>query len=161
MTTLSVTSAIIRRGDEIVMVQQPDEDGLYWFIPGGVIEPHELIVDALRREIQEETGLIVGEVGSLAYVTQTYDVALQRKIVAHVFEVSDITGQCAPDDPDGEIQRVEWVPISEAINRLERCIWDSMREPPQQYLSGKVADATVWQYRQHRERRFELVSRIP
>ncbi len=42
---------VIRRG-------RPPSEGL-WSIPGGRVEPHESLADAVQREVREETGLAV------------------------------------------------------------------------------------------------------
>lgn len=47
--------AIIRRGDQIAMVYSHAEH--YYKFPGGGIEPGESHLEALCREVQEETGL--------------------------------------------------------------------------------------------------------
>jgi len=33
-----------------------------WEVPGGGVEPHETILDAVVREVKEETGLVVGKI---------------------------------------------------------------------------------------------------
>ena len=52
--------ALILRGDRIVLVErgrQPLKG--FWSLPGGAVEAGEQVVDALRREVVEETGLRV------------------------------------------------------------------------------------------------------
>jgi 8-oxo-dGTP diphosphatase len=52
--------ALILRRNSILLVQRarnPLKD--YWSLPGGLIEPGEEIEVALKREVLEETGLIV------------------------------------------------------------------------------------------------------
>ena len=50
--------ALIFRGDRILMAQrgkQPLQG--WWSLPGGALETGELLADAIRREVREETGL--------------------------------------------------------------------------------------------------------
>ncbi len=39
------------------------EAGSWWFTPGGALGPHELPEDAARREVREETGIELAELG--------------------------------------------------------------------------------------------------
>jgi ADP-ribose pyrophosphatase YjhB (NUDIX family) len=52
--------AIMLRGDRILMAQRgkmPLKG--WWSLPGGALETGELLVDGIRREVREETGLEV------------------------------------------------------------------------------------------------------
>jgi ADP-ribose pyrophosphatase YjhB (NUDIX family) len=52
--------AILIRGDRILMAQRgkiPLKG--WWSLPGGALETGELLVDGIRREVREETGLEV------------------------------------------------------------------------------------------------------
>lgn len=50
-------SAVIFR-DGRVLLQRRDDNGL-WGFPGGGVEPGESLAVAVRREVEEETGLLV------------------------------------------------------------------------------------------------------
>jgi mutator protein MutT len=58
--------AIMLEGDRILMAQrgkQPLKG--WWSLPGGALEIGELLADAVRREVREETGLEIEPLGVL------------------------------------------------------------------------------------------------
>ncbi len=60
---VSVAALVRNANGEILLVKSPRRG---WEYPGGMVEPHETLQDALIREIKEETGVdarIVGFAG--------------------------------------------------------------------------------------------------
>jgi mutator protein MutT len=60
-----VIAAVVSRGGELLVCQRPHEKrhGGLWEFPGGKCEPGESDADAARRELREELGVEVIEVG--------------------------------------------------------------------------------------------------
>jgi len=54
---ISVSGIIRDQSGKILIVKPSYRDG--WLLPGGVVEPNESPVDALKREIHEELGITV------------------------------------------------------------------------------------------------------
>jgi 8-oxo-dGTP diphosphatase len=52
-----VTNCIVRQGDQILMLKKPRRG--WWVCPGGKMEPGESLVEAVTREISEETGFFI------------------------------------------------------------------------------------------------------
>lgn len=61
-------AAVVLRDDEVLLVQRgrPPAQGL-WGLPGGALELGETVLDGVRREVREETGLEIS-VGPLVAV---------------------------------------------------------------------------------------------
>jgi ADP-ribose pyrophosphatase YjhB (NUDIX family) len=55
--TLGVQGIVIRSGTEVLLVRQSYAPG--WQFPGGGVERSEHLVDALERELLEETGVAI------------------------------------------------------------------------------------------------------
>lgn len=70
MPVVGVGAIVFDREGRVLLVERgkPPSVGL-WSVPGGKLEPHETLAQAVAREVREETGLVV-EVGTLACVLE-------------------------------------------------------------------------------------------
>ncbi|MCU0490355.1 MAG: NUDIX hydrolase [Chloroflexaceae bacterium] len=145
-----VAVGMLRRGESLVLVQQQghNDPQPYWALPGGVVESGELLDEALRREVQEETGIRVSAVGPLAYVTQVNRPQQAAQSLIFVFEVTVWQGDMRPNDPDGEVLQVALVPLAEALVLLAEIPFPTMREPLLAYLRGDSGPGQAWFYRE-------------
>ena len=81
--------AIIHDDNGLLLVRDRTSDEK-WDLPGGGVEPEEEIIDALRREVEEETKLqIVGEPEKICEFTEYfYDVGLNVRTCMAISRVS-------------------------------------------------------------------------
>jgi 8-oxo-dGTP diphosphatase len=146
-TSRQVVAAVVRRGDEIVLVRQqgPDDPAPNWALPGGVVEPGELLYEALARELREETGLAMVRPTRLLNVSQLKipEGRWAGTWTAFAFEV-DIDGEIDCADPDGLVLEARWVGVQEAVRLLSALSLPSMRDPIVAYLRGRAEVPTVW-----------------
>ncbi|HUF38904.1 MAG TPA: A/G-specific adenine glycosylase [Anaerolineales bacterium] len=117
----TVTAAVIREGDTVLITRRPD-DGLLgglWEFPGGKLEPGEDLAACLHREIDEELGLqieILGQIGVYRHAFTHFKVTLhafdcrlggngaavqEREVAAHRWVTPDKLGTF----PMGKIDR--------------------------------------------------------
>ncbi|MFI0219076.1 NUDIX hydrolase [Streptomyces lydicus] len=148
---------IIRRGNEILLVQESlGIDGeLLWSLPGGGVEDGELMNEALQRELQEETGLLVGDPARTAFLMHI-DSEQHPSALAAAFEIDQWSGDIAPQDND--IKQAAFFPLPDALKLLSELDSATQREPIVGYLTGRVAPGTTWLYR-NRGRDETLVAR--
>ena len=107
---MSVAAVITNDGGDVLLIQRRDNG--HWEPPGGVLELEESIVDGLRREVFEETGLEV-EPSRLTGVYKN----ITEGIVAMVFRASVTVGVLA--DSTEEAVRLVWVPPEFVAQRCE------------------------------------------
>jgi 8-oxo-dGTP pyrophosphatase MutT (NUDIX family) len=139
--------ALLRRDDRVLMVRSRDlgRAAPFWALPGGMIEPGEDLRDALARELREETGLRIEEVGALAALIWLRTSDGSPDWVTSVCEPPAWHGDVAVDDPDGVTLSAEFVPIDAASERLMGLRW-GLGEPIVQRLRGAPL-GSVWTYR--------------
>ena len=102
--------ALIFDGDSILLVERAGEPLKgYWSLPGGLVETGESIEDAVRREVREETGLLVELLSRFDIFERIMRDAEGRAEYHYVLVdyICRVVGgaACASDD----VSRLEWV----------------------------------------------------
>jgi len=136
-----VVSALLRRDGRVLLVREagPDDAEPLWMLPGGIVERGESVVEALRRELHEETGLVLRDGARLAFVAHV--IAAEGAHLALTFACA-AAGAVAPRDPDGYVLDAEWVDEHQALDRLARVGWYDAG-PLRRYLAGGVNGEVV------------------
>ena len=109
--------AIIAQGDELLLTLQ-DAAELELQLPGGGIDPGETSIQALHREVFEETGYRIFGIRRLgAYQRFTYmeEYDLWAHKICHIFLCSPARKICEPPEPD---HTVVWMTARDAEIKL-------------------------------------------
>ncbi|MBQ8093514.1 MAG: 8-oxo-dGTP diphosphatase [Clostridia bacterium] len=101
---------LIRDGSRILMQNRMKEDWQGYTLPGGHVEPGESFVDAVVREMKEETGLDIRS-PRLAGIKQ-FPIEGGRYIVL-LFVAERFSGDVVSSDEG----RMEWVDVSDLHER--------------------------------------------
>jgi 8-oxo-dGTP diphosphatase len=112
---LAAGAVVFRPGKRVLLVHRPRYDD--WSFPKGKLDPGEHVTSAAVREVSEETGLHVRLGTPLS--PQRYPVTGGRtKQVSYWVGRAVGAEDVSTYRPNSEIDRVEWVPYDEAMDRL-------------------------------------------
>jgi 8-oxo-dGTP diphosphatase len=115
---LAVSAAIIRDGKVLIVRRaRPPAAGLYT-LPGGGVEVGETLVEAVVREVREETALTVEPVALAGYreaIARDSDGRIERHFVILPFAARWIAGEPTLSD---ELSEAMWLDPA-AITRLK------------------------------------------
>jgi ADP-ribose pyrophosphatase YjhB (NUDIX family) len=106
---LAVSAAIVRDGRVLVVRRaRPPARGLFT-LPGGVVEAGETLVEALTREVREETSLVIEPLklaGQREVIVRDAAGRTERHFVILAFACRWRAGEAAPSD---EVAEARWI----------------------------------------------------
>jgi 8-oxo-dGTP diphosphatase len=110
-TTYQVTAAIIKKANKFLIARRSPNKHLggYWEFPGGKIEEGETPQECLKRELEEELGIIV-EVGKFFMENEHH--YEDKIILLKAYECKHISGSIVLNDHD----QIEWVEKPDFVN---------------------------------------------
>ncbi len=114
--------AVIIQDSSVLLIEFSDDNGLHYNLPAGGVEPNETIIEAVRREAQEEASIDV-DVGSLAFVYEYAPHVNANKYgethsLGLMFEctIKEGSSPSLPEHPDPNQTGVKWVKLSDLKN---------------------------------------------
>ncbi len=132
---------LVFRDDRLLLVNAwPGGKSDLLCAPGGGVEPHQSLPDNLRREIHEETGLVVS-VGPPVLVNEFHDPesAFHQVDIYFRCSLADPTIPEGWTDPEGVVTERHWV-TREELGRL-RVKPDSLAEVAWDHAGDAAYDA--------------------
>ena len=138
---------LARHQGQVVLVREeyPSWGGAYWNIPSGRIEEHESPAEGARRELAEETGLVVPVAGLVLHGTCA-TANPHRVSRAWNFTVAVDDPALRVSDPDGLIQDARWFSAEEAVRLLRQLPYRPLSEPAVAILTGQISVGAHWAY---------------
>ncbi|MZG06443.1 NUDIX domain-containing protein [Streptomyces sp. SID5614] len=110
--------AIAVEGDRLLLIRLSDASPVFapglWHMPGGGIDPGEQPLEALSRELREETGLELADARLVD--ARTYAVRRNRvswSLTALFYVVALKGGAPAVSEIDGSTDAVAWIPLAD------------------------------------------------
>jgi ADP-ribose pyrophosphatase YjhB (NUDIX family) len=120
---------LVARGSELLLVFFPKFAN--YTAPGGGVEPDELLADAVRREVLEETGWEV-EVGELVHFAEEFfyhpHTEKPHHCLSFFFLCRPIREAARPDRPDYADARAKWVDVAAPRDDLHPFIREAVEK---------------------------------
>jgi 8-oxo-dGTP pyrophosphatase MutT (NUDIX family) len=129
---------VVVRDDEVIVIvpkRRGSHGGKVLGLPKGHPDGDESDVQAATREVREETGVVAEPVAKLGEVRYSYErkgLSIDKRVVFYLFEYR--SGELSHDH---EIERVQWMPLEEAVQELT---YSGEREMAARALSRRASD---------------------
>ena len=147
MRKWSVVSGLVEVDGTLLLVANQRRNGFIdWSPPGGVIESGEAEVDALRREVLEETGLDVAHWTGPVYEVNVDMGEQGGALRVAVYRATAYLGEFVFDDPDGIVFDAGFYGTGDCRAYLHDApTW--VAEPLRDWLTSPWADQRSYDYR--------------
>lgn len=145
-TIVSVTAYVTNADGEVLLVQNTHRNDTYE-MPGGQVEEHESIVDAVHREVREETGIEI-EVDGITGIYQN----VSSRVLCVTFRARYVSGDLRPQE--GETQEVGFIKVDTSN------VSDYIKREHFQMRLLDAIDPTYMPHAIYKVRPYELIERV-
>lgn len=129
----TVDACVIQSGHVLVNIRDNFPGKGLWALPGGFLEQDELLIDGCVRELMEETRIELSK-------AQLYGSIKSKEIFDHpdrslrgrtittcfLFKLDDTKPLPKVKPQRGEVRKVMWIPINEALNKTDMWFEDHL-----------------------------------
>ena len=135
--TIGVFGIILDKQDRILLCHRRDYD--LWNLPGGGLESGEFLLDGLKREVKEETGLDIG----ISKLVGVYDKPEEKDIVFS-FICDVVAGEITLNDEADKIEyfSVDDLPHNTVPKHIER-IKDVFQNSKEVIIKKQISKGSV------------------
>ena len=141
-----VAGGVVLRGEQLLLVRnRRRNDSVEWSTPGGVVDPGETMLEALGREVQEETGIRVHLwEGPLYEITVDFtDLGWRLRVETH--RAVDWNGEIVLEDPDGIVEHADFYGLEECeVHLVQSPRW--VREPLMEWCRRRPDQKLTYRY---------------
>lgn len=148
---MAVGAIILNENKVLLVYNRRPGGGGHWSLPKGSCETGEPLVETLRREVQEETGLLVDPV-ELAFVSEFFVSTRREWYLQHYFHVQVTGGVPGVQAKDPDVTAVKWVPVRSLGQHLTFRPW---LEPLQAWLAERRPRYHLFERNEQKSRRPE------
>lgn len=130
----TTVAAVIHHQGKFLLVEEIDNSKIVFNQPAGHLEPNENLINALKREVLEETGLAVEP----TYISGIYyyyreDMQLHFLRFCFVVELSDF---CSAKPRDNEIIATHWLSLKQIKSKQQQLRSPMVLECIEDFLRG-------------------------
>jgi 8-oxo-dGTP pyrophosphatase MutT (NUDIX family) len=126
----SARAIVINEQDQVLLFKFDfsylTDGGIMWITPGGALEKGESYEEALRREMEEETGIrISGDLPHIRTLEKTFNTGTNREFISHEqyylvrVNNTDISTQNFTDNERKTFKDARWWSLAEILDSKE------------------------------------------
>lgn len=119
---MAVGAVLLDPNGKVLLVLNRSHGRSHWSLPKGSCEDGEPLVQTLRREVREETGLLVEPV-EMAFVTEWFMASRQEWYLQFYFHARVVGGRLGVQAGDEDVTQVKWVAPTEIRHYMNYRPW--------------------------------------